>query len=305
MFKKKKILVTHPGSFHADDLFATAVLSIVFDGHIKIIRTRDQEIIKKADIVYDVGGIYDPENNCFDHHQKGGAGQRKNGIPFSSFGVIWKKYGEQICGSKEVADRIDRKIVQPIDAGDNGIDILKPTFPDVFPYSVESIFLSEIPTQKENNKNIDKIFKKQSKKATLLLKREIKIAKDEIESINNLLDFYNKSEDKRIVISDIDFPSYIFQNTLSRLPEPFYFISPSLRNSKTVVWSVEAIRKSPNTMESRKLFPESWRGLMKDDGKLKEVTGIPDARFCHRNGFFLTVDSKDGAIALAEKALIS
>jgi uncharacterized UPF0160 family protein len=71
------------------------------------------------------------------------------------------------------------------------------------------------------------------------------------------------------------------------------------------VWSVEAIRKSPNTMESRKLFPESWRGLMKDDGKLKEVTGIPDARFCHRNGFFLTVDSKDGAIALAEKALIS
>lgn len=304
-FKKKKILVTHSGSFHADDLFATAALSIVFDGHVKIIRTRDQETIKKADVVYDVGGIYDPENNRFDHHQKEGASQRENGIPLSSFGAVWKKYGEQICGSKEVADKIDRKIVQPIDATDNGVDISRPIFNDVLAYTVDSIFLSEIPTLKENNKNIDKVFKKQVDKVLVLLKREIKIARDEIECVNSILVYYNKSKDKRIIISDVDFPSYIFQYTLSQLIDPIYFIYPSFHGSKITEWKVEAIRKSPGTMESRKLFPESWRGFMEEDGKLSEVTGISGARFCHRNGFFLTVDSKEEAIALAEKALIA
>lgn len=305
IFKQKKILVTHPGGFHADDLFATAVLSIVLDGNIKIIRTRAPETIAKADFVYDVGGIYDPDTNRFDHHQKDGAGKRENGIPYSSFGVIWKKYGEQICGSKEVTDHVDKKVVQPIDASDNGVDISKPVFPDVFSYSVDSIFLSEIPTQKEDKNNMDKIFKRQTKKAITLLKREIKIAKDEIDGMNTILGYYNKSEDKRIVISDIDFPSYLLQDTLSRLPEPFYFIYPSFRNSKIIGWKTEAIRKSPDTMESRKLFPESWRGLMEDSGKLKEVTGISDAQFCHRSGFFLTVGSKEGAITLAQKALIA
>ena len=58
-------------------------------------------------------------------------------------------------------------------------------------------------------------------------------------------------------------------------------------------------------MESRKLFPESWRGVMENTGKLKEVTGVADAAFCHQNGFFLTVGSKEGAIKLAEKALLA
>ena len=59
-FSKKKIVVTHNGTFHADDIFSAATLSILLDGKIKIIRTRDAEIISKADYVFDVGGEYDP-----------------------------------------------------------------------------------------------------------------------------------------------------------------------------------------------------------------------------------------------------
>ena len=124
LFTKKKILVTHNGAFHADDLFATAILFILYNGKAKIIRSRDLEIIKSADIVYDVGGEYDG-HRLFDHHQKGGAGARPNGIPYSSFGLIWRAYGEKICGDKEVAEFIDEKIVQPIDAVDNGVDIAR------------------------------------------------------------------------------------------------------------------------------------------------------------------------------------
>lgn len=302
LFKKKKILITHNGSFHADDLFATAVLSILNNGNIKIIRTRDPKIFEKGDYVYDVGGENDPERNKFDHHQRGGGGVRENGIPYSSFGLVWKKFGEQICGGREIRDKIDAKIVQPIDASDNGVDLSKPIFKDIFYYTVEAIFLSEVPTWKESNENIDKIFKKQVKKIIELLKREIKIAQDDIEGIKMILKLFGESDDKRVIISNTDFPRYLFQDTLCRLEEPLYLVYPSSHGD---VWKVEAIKKSPETMESRKLFPESWRGIMENSGKLKEITGVSDAQFCHASGFFLTVGSKEGAIKLAEKALIS
>lgn len=302
IFKQKKILVTHNESFHADDLFASAVLSILYDGKIKIIRTRDPKIMSLADVVYDVGGIYDPETNHFDHHQKEGAGQRENGIPYASFGLVWKKYGEQICGGKEIAERIDKKIVQTIDAIDNGIDISRFIFENVLSCGADQVFLDNIPTWKEKNKDIDTIFLKQIKNVTKFLQREINVAKDDEEGSNIILDSYNKSEDKRLVILDINFPRYLFQSTLSNLPDPLYLIYPNSDNSS---WKVEAITKSPNTIENRKLLPSEWRGFTNGDGGLKNITGVSDVIFCHRSGFLITAKSKESAIALAQKALIA
>ncbi|MBK5215410.1 MAG: MYG1 family protein [Candidatus Pacebacteria bacterium] len=301
-FNKNKICVTHDGTFHADDLFATATLSILNNGNIKIIRTRDKELIKKGDYVYDVGGESDEDKDFFDHHQKGGAGSRENAIPYASFGLVWRKYGEQICGSREVADRIDQKIAQPIDAIDNGVDISKPIFEGVSPYYADQVFLNYIPTWKEKDKDINKIFEEQVKKVAVLLKREIEVAKADIEASNTVLKAYENSIDKRVVIIENDFPRYLYQNTLSKLPEPLYIVLPSGHNN---MWKVESIRVSPGTMENRKLFPESWRGYFDGDQKLKEATGVEDADFCHKSGFLITALSKEGAIKLAEKAVIS
>jgi uncharacterized UPF0160 family protein len=300
--KKKKILITHDGTFHADDLFATATLSILNKGNIKIIRTRDSKEFPKGDYVYDVGGENNPLINKFDHHQKGGGGIRENGIPYASFGLVWKVYGEKICGNKEVADYIDRKIVQSIDATDEGFDLVIPKIKNVFPYSAESLLLSVIPTWKEESKDIDKIFNNQVKKVVDLLIREIKIAKDDIDGINSLLNYYNKSENKKIIIAESDFPRYLLQNTLSKLPEPIYLVYPSSKNNS---WKVEAIKKSSETMESRKYFPESWRGFTNGDERLKEITGVNDIIFCHQNGFYLNTESRESAIKLAEKALLA
>ena len=41
------------------------------------------------------------------------------------------------------------------------------------------------------------------------------------------------------------------------------------------------------------------------DERLKEVTGISDVIFCHQNGFYSVVKSKESAIKLAEKALLA
>lgn len=301
LFNKNKILVTHNGAFHADDLFATATLSILNKGNIKVVRTRDPKVIESADYVFDVGGIYDPEKNRFDHHQKGGAGSRSNGIPYASFGLVWKKYGEQLCGSKEVADKIDEKIACSIDAIDNGVDISRSLFDGIVPYFADQVFLDYIPTWKESNKNIDSIFIEQAKKVQALLQREIEIAKADIEGKSIIINAYNDSKDKRIIIINENFPRYLYQNTLSSLPEPMYLVFPSGHSS---VWKIEAIKKSVDTMESRKPFPESWRGVF-DADKLREISGISDIIFCHRGGFLTETLSKEGAIKLAEKALIA
>ena len=131
---KKITIVTHNGNFHADDIFAVATLTLVFgEENVSVIRTRDPNIIQGADYVVDVGGIYDESKNRFDHHQKGRAGERDNTIPYASFGLVWKKYGEELSGSLEVAEKIDQILVQWIDAQDNGFQITETKISGIYP----------------------------------------------------------------------------------------------------------------------------------------------------------------------------
>src|SRR3989338_5197622 len=101
-----KTIITHDGKFHADDVFAVATLLLILrreSPSVSIVRSRDSALVARADFVIDVGGQYNEEKNRFDHHQIGGAGERKNGIPFAAFGLVWKKFGEALAGSLAVA----------------------------------------------------------------------------------------------------------------------------------------------------------------------------------------------------------
>src|SRR3989344_7405912 len=110
-----KTIAVHSGDFQADDVFAVSIIRLLYP-EIKIIRSRDEEVLKHADIRADVGGKYDPSTHDFDHHQTGGAGMRENGIPYSSAGLVWKHFGKKLVSSDEVFNYIDEKIVQWIDA---------------------------------------------------------------------------------------------------------------------------------------------------------------------------------------------
>lgn len=56
-------MVIHDGAYHADDCACVYIIKNLLDPTCKlnIIRTRDDNIINKADIVADVGGIYNLE----------------------------------------------------------------------------------------------------------------------------------------------------------------------------------------------------------------------------------------------------
>lgn len=299
-FKKKKILVTHNRAFHADDIFACATLSLLLEKNnekFKIIRTRDEKIIKSADYVFDVGGIYDENLNRFDHHQKGGAGKRENGIEYSSFGLVWKKFGKELCASSEVVEKIDKELVVPIDAIDNGIDLSKNIFENISDYTINNVF-SIFSTTSLEKLDKDKQFLKALVWAKEILSREIKKTSDEIKITKIVQNFYKNSKDKRLVVIDEPKVSrYEVLEALQDFVEPLFAIYGDNEG-----WSVLALRKERGSHESKKDFPKEWGGQNGED--LQKITGVSDAIFCHKGLFLAGTKTKEGAIKLAELALL-
>jgi len=291
---KKIIFATHSNRFHTDDVFATAVLMLFLkDKEIEIVRTRDEEIIKSADYVYDVGGIYDESLNRFDHHQEGGAGTRKNGIPYSSFGLVWKKFGKELCGSQEVADFLDKKIVQFVDAMDNGIKTFKEDDDETKTYLFIDAVDAFNPFWPEEEK-FDERFLEIVEFAKRILQREIERAKNLEDAKSILKKIYDETDDKRIIYLDKNYP---WENILNKYPEPVFVV----KSRGEGMCSVNSVRDNIYSFETRKLFPESWAG--KSGKGLADITGVEDAIFCHNKLFICSAKSKDGAVRLAQLAL--
>jgi len=291
-------ITTHDNLFHLDDLFACAVLELVLDQkkqEYRIIRTRDKSLIAKSDYVVDVGDEYDVLRNRFDHHQKGGAGVRQNGIPYASTGLVWKQYGVDISGSEKIAIILDEKVFQFLDADDNGIPLYKNLIEDVDTVTIHKFFYTFRPTWKEDPSEFDRVFAELLPLAKQYILRKIKVEQDKLEALEKVEDAYNQAEDKRVVIMDKPYPGDDF---LMSKPEVLYKISP---NANTTAWGVKTIRDSDESYENRKDLPSSWAGLR--DEELQAVTGVPDAIFCHNALFLATAKSKEGAIALARLAI--
>ena len=292
-------VVTHPGSYHADDIFAVATLELVLGQEPTIIRTRDPELIKQGDYVVDVGQIYDPKKKRFDHHQEEGAGERLNGIPYASFGLVWKEYGEKLCVSKEAAEYIDERLVQAIDGPDNGVNIFSVNDKDVRPYLVQDVFQAFQPLWNEDTEH-DQVFGAMVDLAKRILSREIEVAHEMVEAKIVIRTVYENSDDKRLIVFSKDHPFGRGDTTLTlaEFPEPIYAV---MFRPTHHAWQVASVTENPNTMISRKPLPEAWRG--KKDEELQKITGVKEAFFCHRAGFMAMSRNKEGALELARKAL--
>jgi len=296
----KICVVTHGGKYHADDVFTVATLELLLDPReLAIIRTRDQKLIDQADYVVDVGGLYDPEKKRFDHHMREGAGVRENGIPYASFGLVWKEYGEKLCDSKQAAEYIDTKLIQPIDGPDNSIEIYDECFLGVAPYTIQAVLTAFRPTWKEEMR-YDDVFIRMVALAKHILKREIETAGYYIEAVEIIRAVYHSTKDKQIIIfgKDHSFGREMIVNVLAEYPEPMAVVlfRPDQRN-----WQTAVVPKTPHTMEARKSFPDAWCG--KKDEALTEASGISGALVCHRTGFMIISKLREDAIALAQKAL--
>lgn len=291
----KKIIATHDGKFHADDVCAVAALALLVDGAIEVVRTRNENTINSADFVVDVGGVFDPKKQRFDHHQEGGAGVRENGIPYAAFGLVWKTYGEELCGSLSVAKIIDKDMVSPLDGSDNGVNLYEPKFENVNPYDLGSVVNAFVSTWKEEDRDMDVAFAELVRFVKALLAREIMRIRAKEEAKDFVEKAYSESEDKRIIILDGPYPA---RDVLAKYPEPLFFLRPRSVDNQ---WSIETVRDNPRSFANRKDLPSAWGA--KRDEELALVTGVSDAVFCHKNLFLAVANSREGAIKLAKLAV--
>lgn len=310
IFKPKIRVVTHSGGFHPDDVFACATLSLWADGQdkrLEIKRTRDEKFFALADIVVDVGMKYDSARNWFDHHQKGGAGIRGNGptsqgfdgagIPHASFGLVWQKFGTEVCQSKEISKIVDERLVAPIDAGDNGINIFIPNNLNVVEHITGQAILNFNPTWLEDYQSTDQAFKEALTFAKAILKREIAKAKSELEGARMTKEAIEKQNNPEILVLEkyTDWEKEVSKH------KNIKFVVYKHRNGSD--WAVQTGRDDLEDYDSnRATFPQSWQGLR--DGELANVIDIKDAVFCTNGGWYAVARSKDSALKMAQMALV-
>lgn len=141
-------LVVHAGSFHADEIFVMVVLEKLY-GNLVVYRVPCNQFDEEKGrfspqaIVADVGyGEFDHHQSTKVYHSKPKNYEDALPIPYAAFGLIWKKYGYQLClkianDNQHLAsflwNKIERELVLAIDAADNGIYHVIPQQYEYFP----------------------------------------------------------------------------------------------------------------------------------------------------------------------------
>jgi uncharacterized UPF0160 family protein len=286
---------THPGNFHADEVFAIAVLGLAA-GPLEIVRTRDERELAAAAARVDVGGRSDPATGDYDHHQKGGAGERANGIRYASFGLAWREHGVTLAGSEEAARAIDERLVQGVDANDVGQTITEALVDDIRPMTVSGVIAAMNPAWDEEltAEEEDARFAEAVGIAGRILEGEIAGAAAFARARRLVAEAIGRAGDPRVIELDRNMPWR--EAVVSSAPDALFVIYP-----KSDGWGAQAVPRELGSFTNRLNFPEAWAGRSGAD--LAEASGVEDAIFCHSAGFYCSAGSREGIGALVEQTL--
>jgi uncharacterized UPF0160 family protein len=290
-------VATHPGNFHADDVFAVAALRLAHgDDAIEVVRTRDEAVQDAADARVDVGGRDDPATGDFDHHQKGGAGARSNTIRYASFGLVWRHVGEQVAGSAEAAQAIDERLVQGVDANDTGQTIMESLVDDVRPMSVSGLIAALNPSWDEEltPAEEDERFAQAVALAQGILEREVAGAAAFHRARQLVADAITRADDPRLIELDRNMPWR--EAVVGGAPDALFVMYP-----KSDGWGLQAVPVAAGSFDNRLDLPAEWAGL--SGAELAQATGVDDAVFAHTARFYASAGSREGITALARLAM--
>jgi uncharacterized UPF0160 family protein len=289
------VVATHPGSFHADEVFAVAALGLAL-GPVEVRRTRDAGAQAAADVRVDVGGRDDAAAGDFDHHQRGGAGERPNGVRYASFGLVWRAHGEAVCGDAEAAASVDERLVQGVDANDNGQELVAPRFDRVRPMTVSGVVAAMNPAWDEAlaPEEEDARFAEAVALARGILEREVAGAAGFGRARDLVRAAIARAEDPRVVELDRNMPWR--EVVAGEAPEARFVTYP-----KRDGWALVAVPAVPGEFANRLDLPAGWAGRSGEE--LAALTGVPDALFAHPARFYASAASREGVLALARLAL--
>lgn len=291
--KQFKKVGTHSGRFHADEVMATAILEEVFD--IELTRTREPEILKKQDIIYDIG------NGEFDHHQLEKE-YRDNGTPYAACGLIWRRFGREaiISMHPEISDMdvetifsyIDAVLIEGIDAADNGIKTTENIIPTM---CLSSIIGGYNPTW-DSPASVDEAFDDAVGFAADILVNLVDQKASTIKARSFVINAYNSRKQPELLILDNSYP---WERTLKELDtnkEVLFVIYP-----KEDGFYIQTVREYGQERKDRKSLPSDWAG--KREAELSRIIGIKDAVFCHSSRFIAKAGSFESILKMAHMAI--
>ena len=307
---ERKILAVHDGGHHPDDVFGAAMLRGVF-GDFEIARTRDARAVEQAWAAVDVGGVDDAAALRFDHHQKGFARKRPNGVPYASAGLVWSRFGAEFAkkalgegrghAAQAVAEAVDAELIAHIDAEDSGyaipaegrcgisaaLDALNPTW------------LETAGLDKEGRAALHAARFEQAVDLALgMLTRACETAAAEAMAAD-LVDAAPRLFGGRLMV--LDRPGLPWQKLATERDAKL--LLAAYPDSGGAQWQLGVVPKKAGSFEARMDLPKAWAGLRSED--LAAVCGVSDAVFCHNGRFVCGAVSKQGAVEMARLALES
>lgn len=312
-----KLIATHSGSFHADDVFGVAVLAALFPDN-RIVRTRDNGEIAKADFAVDVGGSWDAAQGRFDHHQRGFDGARVDALGaraegYASAGLVWREYGRDYVRQvaqgmgrelseeeeKQIAGDVDTSLVRYLDLVDTGAANVAP---GAFGLSSQVALLNSNWLEEQDLDAVAQASLQLQRfdEARALVKRHLD--RFVLRTIGQLLAAGKVRQAPRqfdgrvLVLEDGGMPWT--RVVVEEMPQVLLVAYPDSEGGR---WQVRTVPKEQGSFDSRLDLPEAWAGLR--DAELAAASGVPDAAFCHLNLFIAVARSKQGALRLAELAL--
>jgi len=288
---------THSGTFHADDVFAYAILGAATAGQVALIRSRDAAVLAAADVVFDVGGSCDPANRRYDHHMRERP-LRPSGEPFSSAGLIWRDYGETVVrnliaaatpeAAARIAAMVDLGLIRDIDLMDNGA--MTPT-----PGHVSTVIEAFNATFAEGERDETAAFLEAAGFASAILARVCARAAAAVLAETTVAAAARLAEDPRILVleSRVPWEDAVFDLSLD---QALYVVRPA-----GAAWTCSAVPPTRGSFDQRLPLPDAWAGLR--DEAMAAATGVADATFCHPARFVCGARSREGTLALAKLAV--
>lgn len=273
------LLGTHSGSFHADDVLAAALIRVFLDPDAKVVRSRDPDVLAQADIVFDVGHVFDPASGRFDHHQREYEGER------SSAGMILDHLQAEGHVGGDLADRFREELVDYVDAVDVGARQPEHGVPC---FSMIVGVLNE----RADDDDFDRWYE-----------RAVSLAIDVVEGIR--AGFERAKADAAAVeqaMADAQAEGRRALHLDRYLKwKPAYFAAGGAEHPTDLVlfpgrgdWRLVTIPVAEGSREDKVKLPEHWAGL--EGEALASASGIDGARFCHRNRFIAAFDTEAGAL---------
>lgn len=293
---KEANCITHSGTFHADEVFATVILSKIIP-EIVLIRLQEvREDVPASTIVYDIGG------GKFDHHQFGGNGERANGVKYAACGLIWKEFGREVLKKLNVEDidyvfdYVDKNLIQFIDSNDNG---QLPKIDLDYKYVHISQIIAFFNPRWDEEIDSDIKFRKALNLAETIFDEFVQDAISKSKAKEEVEQAIDDQKDGIMILNKyMPWKDFVLESTNPKAQEINFVVFPSKRGG----YNVYAVPKEKGSFENRKSLPETWRGLR--DEKLQEVTEVSTARFCHNAGFICSTDEFEDALKLANMANI-